>query len=115
MADPSNYQKYADGAVRERAFEEGLGRLRMGMFVAILGPLALGVVWLLGVAAREITWLRYAILATAPLGALLGIINYFRVPGAGKLSGRAIFLLILTLVFAAVTVTLGRSALFQLF
>ncbi len=108
MGELPVYHKYADQAVRERAMEEAIGRLRMGTLVALLGPLALGIVWLLQIRPMDYPWLRYGILATAPLGALLGIINYLRVPGAGKISGRVVFILVFTLALAAATITLAR-------
>jgi hypothetical protein len=108
MADPKNYQKYADASVRERAYEEALGRLRMGTFVALLGTLALGVTWIVKFPVAEHAWLRYGILGTVPLGALLGFVNYFRIPGAGKVTRRAIVTFVMTLVLAAATISLAR-------
>ncbi len=108
MAEKPDYQKYADRAVRERAMEEATGRLRLGTFVALLGPLALGLLWFLKIAPAEHAWMKYGILGTAALGPLLAVVNYLRVPGAGKVAGRTILLLVLAFVFAAATVTLSR-------
>ncbi len=107
MAKDRDFSKYEDDVVRARALEEALGRLRTSTFIAILGPLAIGVLWLLKFTPAKDSWIVYAILATAPLGALVGIVQYLRVPGCGKSSGRTLSILLSTLVFAAATVALS--------
>lgn len=108
MAPPKNYEKYQDQAQRERAYEEGLGRLRFGTFVTLLGLLAIGIVHFTGFSVAGRDWIRYAILGSAPVGALLAVINYLRIPGAGKATGRAIMLLAMAFIMAAATVSWAR-------
>jgi hypothetical protein len=108
MAPPKDYQKYQDQAQRDRAYEEGLGRLRLGTFVSLLGVLALGIIHFGGFSVADPAWIRYAILGTAPLGALIAVINYLRVPGTGKATGRAIRLLAGAFILGAATISWAR-------
>ncbi len=106
--DPREFEKFKDEAVRARELDEALARLRTALFVAALGPAAIGAAWAveaLPFARREIAW---AVWATAPLAGLLFAINYLRLPAGGKASRAALSVLVLTAAAAAATLVLAR-------
>jgi hypothetical protein len=107
MADKHEYQKYADEQSRNRELSEAMGRLRLALFVAAVGPMACVLLHLLQF-TPEGNNLRYGILATIPAALLLLIINYARLPGASKLSSKALGVLGLTLGLAASTYLVAR-------
>jgi hypothetical protein len=102
-----DYQKFADSAVRARLNEEGFGRLRLGLFFAAAGPLA---IFLTHVLHFDVTqkYLALAIVGSAPLAILLLIINYIRLPNEAKASAQAIMILFLTLAGAAANIVLAK-------
>ena len=101
----TDYRKYADSEVRRRALETGLSRLWTAAFVAALGPLGTGVIHLLSLTPGP--WARWGILASAPLGVLLAIVNYARLPEVARARGRANRILLLTFVLAGATLLLA--------
>lgn len=105
--DPEEFQRHADDAVRIREVEEGRGRLRTAMFVALLGPLAIGAIVFFKVQLAD--WMRWGIYGTTPLAAILLIAGYFRMPGSAKFSGKTIILALITLAAAASTLPLVRQ------
>jgi hypothetical protein len=111
--DPREFEKFKDEAVRARELDEALARLRTSLFVAALGPAAIGAAWALEAlpfGRREIAW---GVLATVPLAGLLFVINYFRLPAEGKVSRAALSILLLTAAAAAGTLILaGRFSIF---
>jgi len=106
MTDYKNeYQKFADKAVRDREREEGLGRLRLGVFWGVVGTLAI-----VGSRMADFTpprWMAMAIVGTAPLAVLLLIINFIRLPGDTKASATALLISLITLIGAAATIALA--------
>jgi len=107
MAEKNEYQKYADDQVRARELGEAMGRLRLAVFVAALGPMSCVLLHLMQI-TPEGNNIRYGILATIPAALLLLIINYARLPGASKLSKTAVGVLALTLGLAASTYLVAR-------
>jgi hypothetical protein len=101
------YQKFADSAVRARLQEEGFGRLRLSLFLAAAGPLAIFLTHVLHFAITQ-KWMAIAILGTAPLAIVLLIVNYIRLPNESKASPQAIMTLFLTLIGAAATIVLAK-------
>jgi hypothetical protein len=101
-----DFRDYVQDAVRDRAVQEGIARLRSSMLVAAIGPLALLAFGLLEYRPGET--LRWLTLAMAPLAVVLLGINYLRLPGRAKLSGRAFLISLVTLAFAGATLPLAR-------
>ena len=101
------YQKYADSAVRERLKEEGFGRLRLSLFLAAVGPIAIFLTRVLHVEGLP-RWAAMGIVGTAPLAILLLIINYIRLPNEVKASPQAIMILFLTRIGAAANLALAN-------
>jgi len=115
MSDYKNeYQKFADNAVRTREMEEGFGRLRLGVFWGVLGPLGIMATRAMGFKPPDMPkWMAMAIVATAPVAIVMLIINYIRLPNEHKASAQAIMISLITVGGAAATITLAK--LFDLF
>jgi len=112
MSEPKNeYQKFADSAVRERAREEGIGRLRLGIFWGVAGSLAIVGTHYSGFTPPR--WLAMAMVGTAPLAVVLLIINFIRLPNEIKATSQALMISFITLIGAGATVALANY--FQLF
>jgi hypothetical protein len=107
MADKKEHEKYADEQVRDRTLSEAMGRLRLALFVAALGPMSCVLIHLIQF-TPEGNNIRYGILATIPAALLLLVINYARLPGAAKVSSKALGVLALTLGLAASTYLVAR-------
>ena len=107
----NEYQKFADSAVRERAREEGIGRLRLGVFWGVIGSLAIVGSHLANFEPPR--WMAMAIVGTAPLAVVLLIINFIRLPNEVKASPQALMISFMTLIGAAATITLATY--FQIF
>ncbi len=108
------YQKFADSAVMARAREEGFGRLRLGVFWGVVGPLAIMLTRALDFKPPNMPkWMALAIVATAPLAIVMLIINYIRLPNESKGSSQAIMIGFITIAGAAATITLSK--LFDIF
>src|SRR5215471_2358989 len=107
MTDYKNeYQKFADSAVRERLREEGFGRLRLGVFWGLAGPLVM-----FGSHLAQFTpprWMAMAVVGTAPLAVLLLVINFIRMPSDAKASSKAILIGLVTLIGAGATIGLAN-------
>ncbi len=101
------HDKYADQSVRDRLLEDSIARLRGALFTAAIGPLAIGAFYFMKY--QPPAWMKVAVVATAPLAFLLLMISYFRIPGAGKTTGRAVRILLLTLALAIATPILGSA------
>jgi hypothetical protein len=113
MTDYKNeYQKFADSAVRERAREEGLGRLRLGVFWGVVGSLAILGTHFTGFEPVP-RWAAMAIVASAPLAILLLVINFIRLPNDVKASSTALLISFVTLIGAGATIALANH--FELF
>ena len=100
------YQKFADSAVRERAREEGFGRLRLGVFWGVAGSLAVFLIHMLGWIPPR--WVAMAIVGSAPLAIILLIINFIRLPNDCKGSPQALMIGFITLVGAGATIALAN-------
>src|SRR5688572_32497154 len=68
------YQKFADSAVKSREQEEGFGRLRLAVFLAAAGPLAIFLTRVLHYENMP-RWMAIGIVALAPLSVVLMIIR----------------------------------------
>ncbi len=109
MSGPRNpdYHKYADDQVRIREHEDAIGRLRVGLFLAVLGPVVLGLSKIMEFDLPKIV--RLAVLATAPLGILVMIIRYMQVPSAHKAAKATLSIVILTVAAAIATFILAKK------
>ena len=101
------YQKFADSAMRGRERDEGFGRLRLGVFWGVVGPLAIILTRVLDFKDPP-RWMAMAIVATAPLAIVLLIINFIRLPNDCKGSSQAILISLVTLAGAAATITFSK-------
>jgi hypothetical protein len=108
----NEYQKFADSAVNARLKEEGFGRLRLGVFWGVIGPVGIILTRILELKPPP-KWMAMALVATAPLAVVLLIINFIRLPNEYKGSAQAILIGLVTLIGAAATVTLSK--LFDIF
>ncbi|MBI3854961.1 MAG: hypothetical protein HY293_04640 [Planctomycetes bacterium] len=108
----NEYQKFADSAVRARAEEEGFGRLRLGVFLGVVGPLAIFLLKMLDMLPPH-RYLAMAIVASAPLAVILLIVNFIRLPNEFKASAKALLIGFMTLMGAGATIALARY--FELF
>lgn len=102
----NEYQKFADSAVRERAREEGFGRLRLGVFWGVVGSLAIFLLHMLNYTPPR--WMAMAIVGTAPLAVVLLIINFIRLPNDHKASAQALLVAFITLAGAGATFALAH-------
>ncbi len=109
MSDPRNpdYHKYADDQVRTRESEDAIGRLRLALFLAALGPavLLLAKITELGLPRG----FRIGVLATAPLGILLLVVRFIQLPSDDKTRKGPLTILVLTLIAAAATFVLAKK------
>ena len=111
MTDPTEYKKFVDSAVMARAREEGFGRLRLGVFWGVAGPVAMIGMHLAKFEAPR--WLAIALVATAPLAIVMLIINYIRLHNDFKGSAQALTISVVTVIGAAANIALANY--FQLF
>ena len=102
-----DYKKYADDQVRTRELEDAIGRLRLGLFLAALGPVILFLAHFLGFDLPKIV--RLGLLATAPLGILVTIIRFAQVPSEHKFTKSPLTVLVLTFVAAIATFVLAKK------
>ena len=101
-----DYHKFADDQVRNRELGESMGRLRMALFVAALGP---GTSIILHTINYDpANFVKYLILGTIPLSLLLLVVNFIRLPGKSKGSAQAIFILMTALLCAAATFPIAQ-------
>src|SRR5262245_24680134 len=108
MTDYKNeYQKYADKAVRDREREEGFGRLRTSVFLAVVGPIAISLTRVLHFDISQ-RWMALGIVGLAPLAVILLIVSYIRLPNEAKVSPAAIGILFMTLLGAGANVALAK-------
>jgi hypothetical protein len=109
MSEPKHeYQKFADSAVRARLREEGFGRLRLGLFWAAVGPLAIFLTKVLHIEIQDKRWLAIGIVASAPIAIILVIVNFIRMPNESKASASTLFILLLTIIGAGATLALAN-------
>jgi hypothetical protein len=114
MTDPKenpDYHKYADDQVRIREFEDAVGRLRMALFIAALGPIILTLCGIIGIPMAKAV--KVAVLGTAPAGILLLILRYAQVPAENRKHKIPMTILLLTIAAAAGTFILAKK--FSLF
>lgn len=103
---PPEYEKFKDSAVLAREEEAGIGRVRMALFVAALGPIAILLNHTLQLTASRN--LRLGMILTAPAALVLLAINYARLPGRLRGSKAALAVLVMTLVCIAATLVLWQ-------
>ncbi len=101
------YQKYADKATKEREQEEGFGRLRTSVFLAVVGPLANFLAHVLHFNIDQ-RWMALGIIGLAPLAVILLIVNYIRLPNEAKVSPVALMILFGTLLGAGANIALAK-------
>lgn len=101
-----DYHKYADEQVRGRQEGDAMGRLRMALFIAALGPGSSILMHTIGFTPSN--FIRYGVQGTAILAVILLIVNFIRLPGPTKGSPMAVSVLILTLLAAAANYPLAR-------
>jgi hypothetical protein len=109
MSEPRNpdYHKYADDQVRTRELEDAIGRLRLALFVAALGPAILTLSWITTIGLAKPV--RVAVLATAPIGLLLMIFRYVQVPPEHRTSRIPVTILVSTVAAAIGTFVLAKK------
>jgi hypothetical protein len=108
MTDYKNeYQKYADDAIRGREKEEAFGRLRLNLFVALAGPIAIFLLRVTKVEPQK--WMIMGIAAAAPLAIILLIVNFIRLPNTYKSSPQALLISLVTLVGAGANIALLKA------
>lgn len=109
MSEPRNpdYKKYADDQVRTRELEDAIGRLRLALFVAVLGPIVLVLSKFLSFGLPRI--LKIGVLATVPLALLLLVIRFIQVPTEHKASKSALGILVMTVAAAIATFILAKQ------
>lgn len=101
---PPEYEKFKDDAIRSRELDTAIGRVRTALFVAFLGPIGAVLIHYFKLnVPREA---KFVVVATAPVALVLLLINYARIPGAGKASKQALSILFLTLGAIATTLFL---------
>ena len=96
--------KFADSAVRAREDEEGYGRLRMALFVSVLGPLSCAAIKFMSLTPPKLA--VWGILATIPASIILLILNYIRLPNRLKVGSSALTMVFMTLAGAGATFVL---------
>lgn len=107
MVDPKTFHKFEDEAVRIRAVEEAQGRLRTSLFVGMVGPILVGIAHLFDkLGSTPWGWMQFVAYASAPLGFLLMLINWIRVPEFGKFNKQTVTLVFITILACASTVPL---------
>jgi hypothetical protein len=104
--DPKEFEKFKDDAVRYRETDEAIGKYRLALFLAILGPGAILVLHLLEIPPER--WMKWAIVASAPASVALLVFRFLQIPLAAKLSKPVLMIGLGTLAAAAATFVLGR-------
>src|SRR5687767_9381485 len=99
------YEKFKDTAVRARELEEAIGRLRLAVFWAALGPASVGLIHLLKITPGKPV--VYGILATIPLSLVALVVYYLRLPPDAKGSRSALTTAFFTVLFAVATLVLA--------
>lgn len=109
MSEPRNpdYHKYADDQVRNRELEDSIGKLRLALFLAALGPAVLILSKIMAFGLPKIA--KFGILATAPLGLLLMVVRFIQVPSEHKATKTPLTILVLTVAAAIATFILARK------
>ena len=109
MTVPDDYGRHVGDAVKQRALDEGMGRMRTAMFVAMMGPVSIAALKLFSW-PPESPWIYYGIIATAPLGFLMLIASWLRMPAEAKFIGKTFVSALFTLAAAASTYPILRFA-----
>jgi hypothetical protein len=100
-------ERYAERARDDHAREDAFSRLNSAPFVALLGPLAIAVVWALSFELPK--GAKLGIVATAPAALLLLVLNALRLPVTALFSRRTLGVAATTIALAAATAFLGRK------
>ena len=106
-------QKEADysGEVRyardDRAGTSALGRIYMGLFLAILGPIALVLAGVMDFAPTK--YFQWGVNAVGPVGCIMGVYNVVRLTMLKRLTAVAVVVLLATIGAAALTWWMTRS------
>ncbi len=104
--ETKEFEKFKDDAVRNREVEEAIGKYRMALFLAVLGPGALLVIRLLEYPAER--WMLWAAVATAPASLALLLFRFLGIPASAKFSRTVLMMGLVTLAAAGATFVLGR-------
>jgi len=102
----NEYHKFADQQVHNREDNDAIGRLRLALFVAALGPGASILLHTIGYDPARV--IRIGILATMPIAIVLLIMNFIRLPGRVKGSKATITIIIMTVVAVCATFPVAR-------
>ena len=105
------FEKFKDDAVIWREREAAVSSLNFSTFVSAIGPLAIALLKFTNKLPVG-SGMGYAILATAPLGGLLTLINFFRTPSDYRKAKPVLRAVLLS--FAAVVATFVLSGLWGL-
>jgi hypothetical protein len=104
--DTKEFEKFKDDAVRGRELDEAIGKYRMGLFLAVLGPGAILVMYVLGIVpGREVRW---GVVATVPLSLLVTGIRWLGLPSGAKFARQTLSIGFMTLAAVAATFILGK-------
>ncbi len=103
----NDYHKFVDRQIDDRTHGDAMGRLRLAIFVAALGPGAC--ILLHTIKYEPSSFIRTAIILTIPLSLLILMVNFIRLPGKAKGSAAALSVLLFTLMAAGATYPLVRT------
>jgi hypothetical protein len=96
-----DYHKFADDQVNNRADDEGIGRLRLALFIAALGPG--GGILLHTIQYDPERFIKMGMLLSAPVSIVILIVNFLRLPNRVKGRPSTLTIILMTLVAAAST------------
>ncbi|HYF00879.1 MAG TPA: hypothetical protein VEJ18_18300 [Planctomycetota bacterium] len=102
--DPE-YRKFVDESVVARELEDTIGRLRLSLFLAMLGPIILGMARVLQQKSLPET-LILALYATGPAALVLFVVTWLRAPAHARAHRKTLTHLLLTVAASAGTFVL---------
>lgn len=105
-----DYHKFADDQVHNREDDSAIGRLRVALFLAALGPGA--AILFHTIKYDPDRFIKFGMLATIPLAIVLLIVNFIRLPN--RVKGRPATITIVLMTIAAVVATFPVARLFSL-
>ena len=101
----TEYRKFVDETVVNRELEDTVGRLKLAVFIAALGPIVLGMAKVLQATTlpRE---LILALYATGPAGVAVFLVQWIRAPQHARKHPKTWYHLLYTLAAGAATFVL---------
>ena len=103
--DDPEYRKFVDESVVAREIEDALGRFKLSIFLAMLGPIVLGMARVLQQKTLP-TPLILALYATGPAAVILFAVNWVRAPQHARIHPKTLTHFLVTLAASAATVIL---------